>query len=137
MKNLRSDPESRVAYGDRVHISHKHDRYHVCIYYHHHITIISLLYYIHAQIEMYKYHSYNIMSLSTYLKAHYNDYKVLLPSIQYYVRLQSSKLYSKMESLQEISNDYLFVCIFFFVYIYITIISPSYHYYIRQNNHIQ
>ena len=30
MLYYRQDPESKVAYGDRVHIGHKHDRAHVC-----------------------------------------------------------------------------------------------------------
>ena len=64
------------------------------------------------------------MSLVTYLKEHYDRYKALLPSIRYYVSLHSAKLYSQMDSLEEISTDKLFVCIYLY-YNHITIISSS------------
>lgn len=54
------------------------------------------------------------MNIVTYLKSKREHYISIIPSLQKYVELQSSKLYSSMDSLKDISSHPLFVCVFKF-----------------------
>ena len=59
----------------------------------------------------------NKLSIISYLNEKKEDYQKLLPSLQCYVKFQSYKQFTSIETLEDISNIPLFVCYLLLIYL--------------------